>query len=936
MQRSSRFALRVALLYLLFGALWLLFAGRILTAFLHDPDILARLDSIQGWAFVVSSTTLLYIALRRELQARERSEDALRQSEARFLTAAESLPFDFWACDEEGRYILQNSASIKQWGNLLGKRPEETGVPGHILAEWHKVNQRALGGEIVHNEVDSGEREGRKYYYDIVAPIIDGARIHGILGVSIDLTDRKLAEAKLTRHVQQMAALTHIGQAVLASLDLARVLEKVVDEVYPFLQAEGVSILLREGENELVFAASKGAGAGELIGQRIPASAGVAGEVARAGRSVQITDEQRQTKIYRDIEKVSGVHVQSLLAVPLVLGSEVIGVIEAVHSLPQAFTGDDLSLLEAAANWAVLAIGNAREHKRTQRQLQESEVIAAISRALNETLDLQYILQLIVDAARYIIPKVDRAVIHLQDENALVLRAAAVATLVEVDRTDFVMRPGEGIAGQVMAEGAVINVADTRADPRYLPLSAGPQLRSLLVAPVESGARRLGTLSITSAAPHAFSSDDERLLVTLGVQTGLAIENARLFEDTRRQLNELTVLHSVATAGAESTSEDALIERVTHIIGGILYPDNFGILLLDTAAGLLRTHPSYRQTELSGRQPDIPLGQGIIGAVAASGQSRRVGDVTRAPEYINVEPLTRSELCAPLRVGERIIGVINAESTRPEAFSETDERLLVTLAGQLATAIEKVRLYNNLAQALAHEKAIRNQLVQAEKLAAMGRLIASVAHELNNPLQAIQNALYLVKQEPALGRQAREDLQAALAEADRMAGLIARLRETYRPTTGEDLRPESLNTLVREVEKLINTHLRQNGVTLDFTPDPDMPLVLGIRDHLKQVILNLCLNAVEAMPNGGQLSVSTGYEPDTGFAVLTVRDTGAGIDAEILPNVFDPFFTTKEHGTGLGLAITYEIISRHNGRIDISSQHNRGTEIKVWLPVKGQ
>ncbi|MBI5830371.1 MAG: hypothetical protein HZB20_12735 [Chloroflexi bacterium] len=90
------------------------------------------------------------------------------------------------------------------------------------------------------------------------------------------------------------------------------------------------------------------------------------------------------------------------------------------------------------------------------------------------------------------------------------------------------------------------------------------------------------------------------------------------------------------------------------------------------------------------------------------------------------------------------------------------------------------------------------------------------------------------------------------------------------------------------------------------------------------------------MPNGGQLSVSTGYEPDTGFAVLTVRDTGAGIDAEILPNVFDPFFTTKEHGTGLGLAITYEIISRHNGRIDISSQHNRGTEIKVWLPVKGQ
>ncbi len=159
MQRSSRFALRVALLYLLFGALWLLFAGRILTAFLHNPDILARLDSVQGWAFVASSTTLLYIALRRELQARERSEDALRESEARFLTAAESLPFDFWACDEEGRYIMQNSVSIRQWRNLLGKRPEEIGLPGHIVAEWHKVHQRAPRGEIVHNEV--GKSGGR-------------------------------------------------------------------------------------------------------------------------------------------------------------------------------------------------------------------------------------------------------------------------------------------------------------------------------------------------------------------------------------------------------------------------------------------------------------------------------------------------------------------------------------------------------------------------------------------------------------------------------------------------------------------------------------------------------------------------------------------------------------------------------------------------------
>jgi PAS domain S-box-containing protein len=159
----------------------------------------------------------------------------------------------------------------------------------------------------------------------------------------------------------------------------------------------------------------------------------------------------------------------------------------------------------------------------------------------------------------------------------------------------------------------------------------------------------------------------------------------------RRQLEELSILHSVAAAGVEATSEDSLIERATQIIGDSIYPDNFGLLLLDEARGGLVPHPSYHSSGEPRENSMIPLGQGITGLVAASGKTKRVPDVTLEPAYFELDPHTRSELCVPLKIGERVIGAINAESKKPDAFSESDERLLVTLAGQLATAIDRLR-----------------------------------------------------------------------------------------------------------------------------------------------------------------------------------------------------------------------------------------------------
>jgi signal transduction histidine kinase/putative methionine-R-sulfoxide reductase with GAF domain/ActR/RegA family two-component response regulator len=178
----------------------------------------------------------------------------------------------------------------------------------------------------------------------------------------------------------------------------------------------------------------------------------------------------------------------------------------------------------------------------------------------------------------------------------------------------------------------------------------------------------------------------------------------------QQQLQELTILQAVATAGAQATEEDALIERATQIIGENLYSDNYGLLLIDETGKFLRPHPSYH--ELSGKEnTPIPVGMGICGKVATLGKPIRVGDVSLEPAYLQVDPETKSELCVPLNIAHRVIGVINVESRRLDAFSPTDEHILETVAGQLVTAIERLRAEETIHRR-ANQLAVLSQVSQ--------------------------------------------------------------------------------------------------------------------------------------------------------------------------------------------------------------------------------
>jgi signal transduction histidine kinase len=235
---------------------------------------------------------------------------------------------------------------------------------------------------------------------------------------------------------------------------------------------------------------------------------------------------------------------------------------------------------------------------------------------------------------------------------------------------------------------------------------------------------------------------------------------------------------------------------------------------------------------------------------------------------------------------------------------------------------------------------IEQILFDSEKLAATGRLAASIAHEINNPLEAIKNALYLLTKNISPDDPNAKFLQIATKETDRVSRILRQMLGFYRPPKME---PTDINRLIEDSESLIEKHLRQNRVKLENELGPKLPLVIAAADQIKQVLLNLMINAQQAMPDGGTIYVSTrvshGAEPEflmSDSVHIQIRDTGKGIAEEHLPHIFEPFFSTKdEKGTGLGLWVSQGIVQAHGGSIKLRSREGRGTTFSVALPIGG-
>jgi len=292
----------------------------------------------------------------------------------------------------------------------------------------------------------------------------------------------------------------------------------------------------------------------------------------------------------------------------------------------------------------------------------------------------------------------------------------------------------------VIEAGHPIALPDLENSPHISPkVAAIFPSRSMLALPLIVQDRKLGAILLGYDRRRAFDEDELSRARIAADQIASVISKSLLLEEEHKQVKQLTALHDIALLSIDVDNENELINRVTDVIGKNLFPDNFGVILLDEQAGMLRPHPSYRffSSEVQDTL-DISVEEGISGQVARTGKALRLGNVRRVKEYLDMDDRTVSELCVPIKFKERILGVINAESTKRDAFTEDDERLLVILAGQIATAIEQIRraeAERKWLDQLAHSKDLIYALAQItthiEKAFSMEDIIQNLGKELS-------------------------------------------------------------------------------------------------------------------------------------------------------------------------------------------------------------
>jgi len=342
------------------------------------------------------------------------------------------------------------------------------------------------------------------------------------------------------------------------------------------------------------------------------------------------------------------------------------------------------------------------------------------------------------------------------------------------------------------------------------------------------------------------------------------------------------------------------------------------------------------------------VGQGIVGRVAESGEPALLEDLAGIEPWVSIvaaetdatdgtSDTSLSLLCVPLPAKNRVLGALAVLRTRSPGFTTPDQSLLAAIGQQIGISVENARLYTELCQFAEELGRSQAQLVQAEKLAAMGRLTASIAHELNNPLQAVQNCLHLTLKRKLAEEKQHHYLTLAQEEVERLIDIVLRMLDFYRPSRGQRA-PTDINAIIENVLALTVKKLQQGNVTVHRQLARDLPPIDVVADQIKQVLLNMVINAIEAMPQGGELIITSRLERGkgggkAGWLRVSFADNGVGLSPEELQHIFEPFYTTKSRGTGLGLSVSYGIVERHGGHIDVKSIPGKGTLFSVRLPL---
>jgi len=567
-----------------------------------------------------------------------------------------------------------------------------------------------------------------------------------------------------------------------------------------------------------------------------------------------------------------------------------------------------------------------------QARLERLEALYRVSQVIHSTLDLRESLQLIVTEAVRLMRATSGSVVLVNPTTGFLDIEAAHGLPSAAQKMK--LRVGEGITGWVARHGRPARVGRVAGDPRYFALQAG--VGSELAVPLRVGDEVRGVINVDSDRENAFSEADEELLGELATLAAPAIRNTWLYEQARSKARLLESLAKVGQIINSPLALDDTLQVIAREAKKLLSAKMCSLMMLDESGWSLVTRASAGAGKAYLARPPVNVEESFVGIALRRRKAMQLENVQSSGRYQNVS-VARQEglvslLTVPLLFGEKATGTLNLYTGDPHTFSDEEVRVALAYAELSALALEKARLYERIVS-------VEDELRQSERLSALGLLAAEIAHEIRNPLTVMKMLHHSLNLEFPAGDPRHTDVRIMGEKMDHLARIVERVLDLARgqePQVAE----VDVNRLLADLTLLTRHKLKASGVTLVQKFAADLPLIQGDATQLEQVFLNLTLNAAEAMPHGGSLTIRSRSLPLGGLpgkashVLIRFSDTGVGMTEEHRRRAFTSLLSsTKPKGTGLGLAIVARVVEAHRGQVRVWSRLGKGTTISVILPL---
>jgi signal transduction histidine kinase/putative methionine-R-sulfoxide reductase with GAF domain len=657
--------------------------------------------------------------------------------------------------------------------------------------------------------------------------------------------------------------------------------------------------------------------------------------------------------------------IRSWIGAPLVVKGESIGVLAAHSRHPHAYDERDGIIVFAFASQAAEAIDKVRLLDQAQNRLHAMMALYEASLdVLGHSPEPDRLLYTLVRRAVDLL-RAEAGGIYLVDPDHTSLRLAITHGFVDEYR-GVAVKIGEGVVGRVYQSSQPVIVNDYQHwAGRTAPFSEDLRFSAILAVPLRWESGVLGVLEIcANAFVRLFNVEDRWLAELFANQVSMAMSNARLIEQSRRRLAELSALRDVSMQMTSTLELDRVLDAICANVMSLTAAEDTHIYLYDPGADAFSKSVALWRSGLRKPAASQAPHAGLIDRVRRSGRPIVIDNALAHDLYAAPEAAQwgiKSIAGFPLKRAGDVLGVFTVSYLVVHRFGEDELRVLNLLANQASIAIDNALSYQKLQAALAERERTQQALIQSESLAAVGQLVAGVAHELNNPLASVSSLIQSALETMGLPyrpitesgadlppidaesvqaltavevSEVADDLAFSLKELRRAKSIVSSLLDLSRQSQSytEEV---SLTVVCQDALRILHNRIKLLPIEVVESYEEDLPRVRGNFANLGQVALNMIQNAVDAFEQQpGRIEVGTAADPTRGVVWFYVKDNGPGIPAHVLPSIFHPFYTTKGVGvgTGLGLYISYEIAKKHGGEVIVETAPGRGTQFRVELP----